>query len=94
MSKFRISRRDVLRGAGTLAFGLPWLEAMAPSEARAQTTSLAKRFIAVYQPGGTVLDQWRPSGGELDFTLSPILEPFAAVRDKIVVLDEGGEMSA
>jgi hypothetical protein len=93
MSKFRISRRDVLRGAGTLAVGLPWLEAMAPSVARAQTTSLAKRFIAVYQPGGTVLDQWRPSGGESDFTLSPILEPLAAVRDKIVVLD-GLEMKS
>jgi Protein of unknown function (DUF1552) len=86
MPKFRISRRDVLRGAGSIALALPWLEAMG-TDAQAQTSSAAKRFIAVYQPGGTVLNKWRPSGSETSFTLSPILQPFEALKSRIAILD-------
>lgn len=86
MARFSISRRHLLKGAGSIAIGLPWLEAMAPDEARAQSTSAAKRFIAVYQPGGTVLDRWRPTGSETDFALSPILEPLASVKDHLLVV--------
>lgn len=86
-TKFRLSRRHLLRGAGSLAIGLPWLEAMTPDTAKAQSENAAKRFISVYQPGGTVLSKWRPTGGETDFALSPILEPFAAVKDKLLVID-------
>lgn len=84
MRPFRLNRRAMLRGAGSIAIALPWLEAMGTRPAHAQTT--AARFIAVYQPGGTVMDQFMPSGGETDFTLSPILQPFEAIRDKILVL--------
>ncbi len=87
MARTQISRRHLLRGAGTLAVGLPWLEAMLPSEVHAQSTTTAKRFISVYQPGGTVLNKWRPTGSESDFVLSSILEPFAAIQDKLVVVD-------
>lgn len=87
MARSAISRRHLLKGAGSIAIGLPWLEAMLPDTARAQSETTAKRFIAVYQPGGTVLDKWRPSGTETDFVLSPILEPFAAVKDRLVVVD-------
>jgi Protein of unknown function (DUF1552) len=87
MARSAISRRHLLKGAGSIAIGLPWLEAMAPDAARAQSTSTAKRFIAVYQPGGTVLDRWRPSGTETDFALSPILAPLATVKDHFVVVD-------
>jgi Protein of unknown function (DUF1552) len=86
MPKFRISRRDVLRGTGSIAIALPWLEAMS-TDAQAQTSGVAKRFIAVYQPGGTVLNKWRPSGSETDFTLSPILRPLEALKSRIAVLD-------
>jgi hypothetical protein len=86
MGRTQISRRHVLRGLGTIAIGLPWLEAMAPDVAKAQSTNAAKRFIAVYQPGGTVLDKWKPSGSETDFTLSPILEPLAAVKEHLLVV--------
>lgn len=93
MSRFRISRRHLLKGAGSIAIGLPWLEAMVSQEAKAQSASAAKRFIAVYQPGGTVLDRWRPTGTESDFALSPILEPLAAVKDHLLVL-EGLDMKS
>lgn len=91
--RLRLTRREVLRGAGAIAVSLPWLEAMDPSPAHAQSTNAAKNFVAVYQPGGTVLNRWRPSGSETDFTLSPILQPFAPVRDQLLVV-EGLNMSS
>lgn len=89
MSKFRLSRRAVIRGAGTIAIGLPWLEVMSDGgPARAATQpNMPKRFLAVYHPGGTVLEKWRPTGTEADFTLSPILAPFENVKSRLVVLD-------
>src|SRR5690606_30777423 len=83
----------LLKGAGTIAIGLPWLEAMVSHQARAQSSTVAKRVIAVYQPGGTVLDKGRPTGSESDFTLSPILEPFAAVKERLLVV-EGVDMKS
>jgi hypothetical protein len=54
---FKLSRRSVIKGAGTIAIGLPWLEAMGYGRrANAQSTTPVplKRFLTVYQPGGTV----------------------------------------
>jgi hypothetical protein len=86
MPSFRLNRRAVLRGAGGVAIALPWLEIMGGArESRAQGAT-ARRFLAVFNPGGTVLDKWTPTGGETDFTLSPILMPFEPVRDALVVL--------
>lgn len=88
MAHFRLNRRHLLKGLGSIGIGLPWLEAMLPTPAEAQSSATtAKRFIAVYQPGGTVLNKWRPTGGETDFELSPILTPFEAVKQHLVVVD-------
>jgi hypothetical protein len=88
----RLSRRAVLRGAGGIAIALPWLEIMGlPRLARAADP--AKRFVSVYTPGGTVIDngagenRWRPTGSETDFTLSPILAPLEPIRQKLLVMD-------
>jgi hypothetical protein len=87
MGSFRLSRRAVLRGAGGVAIALPWLEIMGSRrESRAQGAP-ARRFITVFNPGGTILDKWTPTGGETDFTLSPILSPFEPVRDALLVLN-------
>ena len=53
---FRLNRRTVLKGAGSIAIALPWLEIMGHGRrASAQTASVPlKRFVTVYQPGGTV----------------------------------------
>ena len=89
MTGFRLSRRAVLRGAGSVAIALPWLEAMSEErQARAQdAVTPAKRFITVYQPGGTVRAKYTPTGSENDFQLSPILSPFQAVKSKLLVVD-------
>jgi hypothetical protein len=87
MANFRLSRRAALRGAGGVAIALPWLEIMSGGrESHAQALP-ARRFVAVFNPGGTILDQWTPSGGETDFTLSPILKPFESIQDALLVLN-------
>jgi hypothetical protein len=86
-SKPRITRRSLLRGATGVAIALPWLEAMGIEPAHSQDKPKSQRFIAVYQPGGTVLERWRPSGTAEAYELSPILAPFAPVKDKLVIVD-------
>ncbi len=87
MPQFRLNRRAVLRGAGSVAIALPWLEIMSPARPARAAAAPAKRFVGVYTPGGTVLENWRPTGTETAFTLSPILQPLAPVKDRILVVD-------
>ena len=92
-NKFRLSRRTVLRGAGTIAIGLPWLECMG-DDAKAQAApATAQRFIGVYQPGGTVIDKWRPTGTETAPVFGSILAPLESVKSKLLVID-GLEMKS
>jgi len=102
MSKFRLNRRAVLKGAGSIAIALPFLEAMAPERSAHAAVAPAKRFVGVYQPGGTVrkhtllnnADRWVPTGTETSFTLSPILLPFAQVQKKLLIADGFDMLSA
>jgi hypothetical protein len=84
---FRLNRRALLRGAGSVAIALPWLEIMAPTRQSVAAPAPARRFLGVYQPGGSVLERWRPTGTETNFTLSPTLAPLEPVKDRIVVFD-------
>ena len=60
-SKNRISRRTLLKGAGGVTVGLPFLSAMlAPGRSHADEAT-PTRLVVFYSPGGTLLDQWRPS---------------------------------
>ena len=95
MPNFRLSRRAALRGAGSIAIALPWLEIMLP-ERRANAAVVAGKpanhFLAVFQPGGTVrnasgVDKWAPTGTESNFTLGPILKPLEPIRQKLLIVD-------
>lgn len=82
-----IGRRTLLRGMG-VGLGLPWLEAMIPSSARAAST-LPKspvRLAVLYMPNGVNVSKWVPEGKGKDFTLSPTLEPVQPYKDKLVVV--------
>jgi Protein of unknown function (DUF1552) len=83
----RLSRRTVLRGAGSVAIALPWLEAMEPERSARAAAAPARRFIGIYTPGGTVLDKWRPTGTEDAFTFGPILAPLEPVKARVMVVD-------
>jgi hypothetical protein len=81
-----LNRRTLLRGSGGIAIALPWLEVMEPLKTARAAGSAARRFVAVYTPGGTVLDQWLPTGTETAFELSPILKPLEPCRQQLQVL--------
>ena len=76
-----LSRRTVLRGVGA-ALALPLLDSMVP--AFAQPTRVL-RFGAIYVPNGMSLPHFFPKSSDAGFTLSPILQPLAPVRDYLNV---------
>jgi hypothetical protein len=87
MKRFRMSRRALLRGAGGVAIGLPFLEAMTPFGSKAYAAAPPKRFIVFFSPDGSIRENWTPTGTETAFTLSRILAPLEANKQSIVVLD-------
>jgi hypothetical protein len=80
-----LSRRTFLRGAGA-AVALPFLDAMVPAFARAQTAARAKRFVGWYVPNGIRMSAWTPAATGALGTLPPILAPLATVRSEVLVL--------
>ena len=89
MLRSQPTRRHFLRGATGVAIALPWLDFFQRGRARAQATpaSTAQRFVAVFNPGGTVLNKWRPTGTETAPVLSPILAPLEPMKEKLLILD-------
>lgn len=83
-----ISRRTILRGLG-VSLSLPWLEAMGPIGAWAETadpkTVAPNRMAFLYVPNGKHMPDWTPKQEGSDFELTPILEPLAAVKHKLLV---------
>ena len=82
-----IPRRTFLRGAGT-ALALPVLDAMFPAFASAaQTASTAATRVSFFAvPNGIIMDKWTPAGTGRDYALTPVLEPLAAFKDRMLVL--------
>jgi hypothetical protein len=81
-----LPRRTVLRGIGA-TLSLPFLEAMVPVLSRARAAGKpVNRFLAFYVPNGMAMPYWSPKGEGTGFELSPILEPLAPFRNKLVVL--------
>ncbi len=101
MTRSRIDRRTFLRGAGGALIALPFLDAMGGCGGKADPFqgSIAsgaralngqpKRLLVIFSGNGTenTLTQWRPGGGETDFTLSPILEPLAPFKNDLLIPD-------
>lgn len=87
------SRRLVLRGAG-VALTLPWLESLLPSKvAQGATGTNPKRYMPIFLPNGAIhndKDLWTPTaqGVSAAWALSPILEPFGALKAKMNVLSK------
>jgi len=89
MAKFRLNRRTLLRGAGSNAIALPWLEAMGIEKSAHGAAAPAQRFLGVYTPGGTVRAKYTPTGTEAAPVLSPILKPLQPIMDlkKLLIID-------
>lgn len=74
----------MLKGATAPLLASPLLPLL---EASAQAGAPPKRLLLFFTPHGTIYDQWKPGGTDTGFTLSPILQPLAAHRSKLVVID-------
>jgi hypothetical protein len=86
LTRRHLSRRTILRGAGT-ALALPLLDAMVPALVPTARTAAApiKRLAIVYSPMGAYMKKWTPpTEGPLE--LSPILSPLAAFKNRVVVV--------
>ena len=77
-----ITRRALL-GGSLAALGVGRLVRLAHSEA----PRAPMRLLIIHKPNGTVPASYDCAGGTTDFTLSPILEPFADLREHMVILD-------
>jgi Protein of unknown function (DUF1552) len=83
ISRKSIPRRAFLRGTGA-ALALPVLDAMTPAFAAATARPLRLSFIEV--PNGIMMDKFTPATEGANFALTPILEPLAHLRDRMLVL--------
>jgi len=84
----KMSRRTVLKGAGA-ALALPWLEAMGPIGAWADTTApnrAPNRMAFVYVPNGIHMTEWTPTADGAGYTLPATLEPLRELRDDFSIL--------
>src|SRR5262249_23826652 len=78
-----IPRRTFLRGSGAV-LALPVLDAMTPAFAAEAKRPVRMSFIEV--PNGIMMDKWTPTTEGADFELTPVLEPLAQFRDRMLVL--------
>ncbi len=79
-----VTRRQLLLRLGSAAAAAPFLPLL---RSFAQDAAYPRRLLLIYTPHGTVYDSWKPTGSTSDFTLSPILAPLAAHRQRLNVLD-------
>jgi len=82
LTKRALPRRTFLRAMGT-AVALPMLDAMVPVLSAFTPT---RRFGFIYIANGVIQRQWNPATTGSGFELTPILQPFASVRDDINVI--------
>jgi hypothetical protein len=83
-----ISRRTLLRGAGTL-MALPLLDAMMPLSALAQTAkgkAAPKRIAFLFVPNGVNMKTWTPTTVGANYDLPTTLQPLKKMQKAINVM--------
>jgi hypothetical protein len=82
-----LPRRLFLRGMGA-TIALPFLDAMVPALTPPMHAAVQpiRRLGVVYVPNGIAMQYWTPASASQDFELTPILQPLAKHRDRLVVV--------
>jgi hypothetical protein len=86
VSKKHLSRRTILRGAGT-ALALPLLESMLPAFAsQAQAQALYPlRFTGIFIPHGAAPGYWVPESSKPGFKYPMVWEPLEHLRSHVIL---------
>jgi hypothetical protein len=82
-----IARRTILRGAAGVSIALPFWESLVGRGLAAPAPDL--KLIAVYFGNG-IYDRdgfWYPTGSETQWTLSPALQPLAAHKQDLTIIE-------
>ncbi len=85
----RVNRRAMLKGTiygGTVAVGLPLLDAMMPRRGVAQQGTAPKRIVFWFTANGTRQDIWSPPAS-MDLSGHPMHAAMAPFSDKLLFLD-------
>jgi hypothetical protein len=90
--KKAIPRRTFLRGVGA-AVALPLLDGMVPAFA-SESANQATRLGVMYVPNGIIHDKWAPATEGASFEMTPILQPLAPFRDRVLVLGNLDQQNA
>jgi hypothetical protein len=87
LTKKSLPRRAFLRGMG-VGIGLPLLDAMVPalSSVAHAVAEPVRRLGIVYVPNGVAMEYWTPGSAGTNFELTPVLQPLAPFRDRVVVV--------
>jgi hypothetical protein len=93
---WHLSRRQLLRGAGGVALGLPFLEAMSWADQRKPAKELPKRVACLFFPNGVSLPKesdpahrdwhWFPGGESKQYTLNRSTKSLEKHRSDITFL--------
>ena len=86
ITKKHLSRRTVLRSMGAV-IALPLLDSMVPALTAQRLTAARaiRRLCVVYAPMGMNMAKWTPAT-EGQLVLSPILQPLASFKDRLLVV--------
>ena len=87
ITKMSLPRRTFLRGLGA-SLALPLLDSMVPALTALSRTAAnpVKRLGVVYVPNGIAMGYWTPGATGAAFELTPILQPLAPFRDRLLVI--------
>src|SRR5580704_2662745 len=83
VTRAQISRRMLLRGAGT-AIALPLLDAMFPALTAAPAS--VRRLSVVYVPNGIIMQDWTPPAAGSGFGFTRILKPLEPFRNDMTIV--------
>src|SRR5262245_22113368 len=89
-TQFRFSRRNFLRGLGTM-IALPALESLSASRVMAAATGAAGgktpvRMAFLFVPNGVSMPDWTPTTEGADFQLPYTLQPLQPHKNELLVL--------
>ena len=87
LTKKHISRRHLLRGAGTI-LALPLLESMIPAASAQRAASPRSRLACMYIAHGAVMSRWTPEKEGTGFVLPATLQSLAPHQDKLNVISD------